>query len=207
MERGRAEAPPVSVHCTRVDAPPPFPEPLHWVTVAPLVLATGAHTRVGWVPPPVPEPMHSLTVTPAVAVPAGMVFTTETLQVTLLPPPKTTPLHWFTVVTSWLDVVTVVVQPKGGRTPAAARHAVAVIVELSAPAAVTLLAIVMVQLTCEPAPVGKAGGLHWAAAGATAAPTADELARPPRISMPNAVATATRASRTCRTNRIGERAP
>jgi hypothetical protein len=147
METGRAEAPPVSVQITRAEAPPPFPDPLHWVTVAPLVLAAGVHKRVGWVPPPVPEPMHSLTVTPAVAVPAGIVFATETLHVTLLPPPKATPLHWFTVVTSWLDVVAVVVQPKGGSTPAAARHAVAVMVELSAPAAVTVLAIAMVQLT------------------------------------------------------------
>jgi hypothetical protein len=58
MERGRAVAPPLSVHFTRVDPPPPLPDPLHWVTVAPEVLDTGAQTRIGWVPPPVPEPMH-----------------------------------------------------------------------------------------------------------------------------------------------------
>jgi hypothetical protein len=44
---GSAVAAPVTSHCTRVLAPPPFPEPLHWVTVAPVVLATGAHTTVG----------------------------------------------------------------------------------------------------------------------------------------------------------------
>jgi hypothetical protein len=43
------------------------------------------------------------------------------------------PLHWSTEVTSWLDVADVVVQPKGGSTPAAARQAVAVTVELVAP--------------------------------------------------------------------------
>jgi hypothetical protein len=75
------------------------------------------------------------------------VFTTETLQVTLLPPPSTTPLHWSTVVTSWFDVVTTVVHPKGGSTPAAARHEVAVIVELGAPAELTELAMVILQLS------------------------------------------------------------
>jgi hypothetical protein len=55
---GSAVAPPVTLHFTRVDAPPPVAEPLHWVTVAPVVLATGAHNSVGCVPPPVPEPTH-----------------------------------------------------------------------------------------------------------------------------------------------------
>jgi hypothetical protein len=58
MVTGSADAPPVTLHCTRVLAPPPFPEPLHWVTVAFVVLATGAQTTVGCVPPPVPEPTH-----------------------------------------------------------------------------------------------------------------------------------------------------
>jgi hypothetical protein len=58
MVIGKAVAPPVSVHWTRIDAPPPVADPLHWVTVAPVVLATGVQTVVGWVPPPVPEPMH-----------------------------------------------------------------------------------------------------------------------------------------------------
>jgi hypothetical protein len=58
MVIGKAVAPPVAVHFTRIVPPPLFPDPLHWVTVALVVLATGAHTVVGWVPPPVPEPMH-----------------------------------------------------------------------------------------------------------------------------------------------------
>ncbi|MDA8398836.1 MAG: hypothetical protein M0008_02085 [Actinomycetota bacterium] len=42
-------------------------------------------------------------------------------------------------MTRWLDVVVVVVQPAGGRTPAAAKQAVAVTVEDVAPLAVTVL--------------------------------------------------------------------
>jgi hypothetical protein len=72
-------------------------------------------------------------------------------------------------VTSWLDVVTVVVQPEGGSTPAAAKHAVTVTVELVTPWAVTVFSIVTVQVTSNPAPVGKAGGSHWVTAGAVAA--------------------------------------
>jgi hypothetical protein len=65
--------------------------------------------------------------------------------------------------------VTVVVQPEGGVTPAAARHAVPVTVEEVAPAALTVSSMVMVQVTWKPAPVGKAGGSHCVAAGAVAA--------------------------------------
>jgi hypothetical protein len=62
-----------------------------------------------------------------------------------------------------------VLHPKGGRTPATAKHAFAVIVEDVPPVAVTVFAIVMVQSTWKPAPVGNAGGSHCVAAGATAA--------------------------------------
>jgi hypothetical protein len=85
-------------------------------------------------------------VTPTVFVPVGIVLTTDTLHMTLLPPPSTTPLHWLTEVTSSLDVVTTVVQPKGARTPAAARHPVAVIVDRSPPVEVTVLAMAMVHV-------------------------------------------------------------
>jgi hypothetical protein len=169
MLTGSAVAAPETVHFTRIDPPPPVPDPLHWVTVALVVLATGSHTTVGWVPPPVPEPLHSLTVTPDVGVPLDMSLVNVTLQVTLLPPPVTMPLHWLIEETSWFDVVTVVVHPAGGSTPAAAKQAVAVIVELVAPAKVTVLVIAILQDASSPAPVGKAGGLHWAAAGAEAA--------------------------------------
>jgi hypothetical protein len=170
-------------------APPPFPEPLHCVTTAFVVLATGVQRRVGWVPPPVPEPMHWLTVTPGVAAPVGTVSITETSHVRLLPPPTTIPLHWFTDDTSWFDVVTVVVQPEGGVTPAAAKHAVAVTVEEVAPADDTLSSMVMVQVTWKPAPVGKAGGSHCAAAGAVAAAEAAWVPKnPPSTKDPKAVA-------------------
>jgi hypothetical protein len=57
-------------------------------------------------------------------------------------------------------VVTVVVQPEGGVTPAAARHSVAVTVDETAPAELTVSLMAMVQVTWKPAPVGKAGGSH-----------------------------------------------
>ncbi len=66
-------------------------------------------------------------------------------------------------------MVTVVVQPAGGSTPAAAKHAVTVTVELVTPWAVVVFSIVTVQVTWNPAPVGKAGGSHWVTAGAVAA--------------------------------------
>jgi len=203
MVTGSAVASPDTVHLTRVSAPPPFPEPLHWVTVALVVLPIGAHTTVGWVPPPVPDPMHWLTVTPDVGVLAEMLLITVTLHVTLLPPPKATPLHWFTEVTSWLDVVTVVVQPEGGSTPASARHAVAVTVELVTPEEVEVLLIVMLQVTSNPAPVGMSGGLHWAAAGAVAAAdAAGNPPTPPRISAVTAIPTTNIATTRRRTDPV-----
>jgi hypothetical protein len=93
MLTGSAVAAPVTLHLTRIDPPPPVPDPLHWVTVAFVVLATGAHTVVGSVPPPVPEPLHWLTVAPEVGVPLGTSLVNVTLHVTLLPPPSTMPLH------------------------------------------------------------------------------------------------------------------
>src|ERR1019366_4794610 len=92
-----------------------------------------------------------------------------TVQITLLPPPPTMPLHWLTDVTSPLEFETVVVQPKGASTPAAARHSVAVTTELVAPAAVTVLTTVTVQVTWNPAPVGRVSALTWATAGAVVA--------------------------------------
>ena len=78
---------------------------------------------------------------------------TSTLQVTLLPPAKM-PLHWLTEVTSSPDVVTVVVQPAGGSTPAFAKHAVVVTVELVVPSGLIVFSILTEQLASIPAPVG-----------------------------------------------------
>lgn len=73
-------------------------------------------------------------------------------------------------------MLVVVVQPKGGPTPAAARQAVAVTVDWGTPTMLMLLAMVTVQVTSRPAPagavVGKSGGLHWAATGAEGATAA-----------------------------------
>ncbi len=93
---------------TRCVPPPPLPDSLHWVTVAPVVLAgNGSHSTVGAVPPPSPDALHWLTVAPVgVPVPV-MLFTTSTVQVTVPPPPLPEPLHWFTEVTSSVELVVV----------------------------------------------------------------------------------------------------
>jgi hypothetical protein len=100
MVTGSAVDVPVTEQSTRDGAPPPVPEPLHCVTVALVVLDTGLQRTVEPPPPPVPDPMHSFTVAPGVGVPMGTLFVKVTLQVTLLPPPLTTPLHWSIEVTS-----------------------------------------------------------------------------------------------------------
>jgi hypothetical protein len=101
-----------------------------------------------------------------------------------------------TEVTSWFDVSTVVVQPWGGSTPAAAKHAVAVTVEELTLAAVTVFVMVTVQDTWNPAPVGKAGGLHWFTAGAVAAAEADcTPAKLTKNNVANAVVTPTTKTR------------
>ena len=61
-----------------------------------------------------------------------------TLQYTLLPAPFTMPLHWFTDVTSCVELVVVTTGPKfsgqaGKTTPAAPRHALVVTIESVAP--------------------------------------------------------------------------
>src|SRR5580704_7029418 len=78
---------------------------------------------------------------------AGTLLETTTLQVTLLPPPPTMPRHWSIVVVSSPEDVVSVLQPEGGNTPDAARHAVAVTTELSAPTAEMVFTTVRVQVT------------------------------------------------------------
>jgi hypothetical protein len=73
-------------------APPPFPEPLHWVIVAPDVELSGLHTRPP-PPPPVAEPTHWLTVAGLVVASPVMLFVTDTVQVTVEPPPLPDPSH------------------------------------------------------------------------------------------------------------------
>jgi hypothetical protein len=91
--------------------------------------------------------MHWSMVTPAAGAPAETLLVTVTLQTMSLPPPLATPLHWLTEVTSWLELLTTVVHPAGGSTPAAARHVVAVIVELVAPGVALVFTIAIVQET------------------------------------------------------------
>jgi hypothetical protein len=139
---------------------------LHWVTVALVVLLVGLQTWVLPPPPPPPaDPTHWSTVTAGACVPTGTLLVTLTVQYVLLPPPYTMPLHWFTDVTSWLKVVVLVTGPtlrgqEGNATPAAAKHAVAVTVELVAPLELTVLTTVRMQFTWSASPEGNSGGLH-----------------------------------------------
>jgi hypothetical protein len=96
--------------------------------------------------------MHWSTVTAGVDVPTGTLLVTVTLQYTLLPPPVTMPSHWFTDVTSWVDVVVLTIGPEfsgqeGNGTPAAARHALAVTVELVAPVELVVFTTETEQVT------------------------------------------------------------
>src|ERR1700684_1560447 len=100
MVTGSAVVAPVTEQSTLDGAPPPFPAPLHCMTVALVVLPTGEQTTVDPPPPPLPDPMHWSTVAFAAVVPTGMSLVKVTLHVTLLPPPSTMSLHWSTEVTS-----------------------------------------------------------------------------------------------------------
>ncbi len=104
--------------------------------------------------------------TPEGVVVVGKLLVTETLQVTSLPPPLTMPLHWSTEVTSRVDEVVLTTGPElsgqlGKATPAAAKHALVVTVELVAPVEDVLLTTVTLHVTSNPAVLpGKSGGLH-----------------------------------------------
>ena len=101
-----------TVQCTV--PPPPVAEPLHWVTVAPVVVAgKGAQFTVP--PPPVAEPTHWLTVAAvigcAAVVPELMLFVYVTVQVMRCPVSLFEPLHWFTLVTIAVELLTKVPFP------------------------------------------------------------------------------------------------
>lgn len=89
---------PLAVHFSWTSVPPPA-EPLHWVIVAPVVVAgKGSQPTVM-----LPEPTHWLTV--AAVAPVFMPtksLVTLTLQRTVAPPPFSPLLHWVTLVTSRL---------------------------------------------------------------------------------------------------------
>ena len=88
---------PVAVHSSLTSVPP-FAEPLHWVIVAPLVVA-GNGSQLLAMPPP--DPTHWFTVAAVAPVlsPTNL-FVTLTLQRSVPPPPLIEPLHWLTDVTS-----------------------------------------------------------------------------------------------------------
>ena len=124
--------------------------------------------------------------TPDSGVPAGTWLVIVTLQYTLLPAPFTMPLHWFTDVTSCVEMVVLddrtQVQRAGGEdnpgSPQAcagghgrARRAGRARVVLHRDSARDL----------EPGRGGEvSGGLHWVTAGAPEAAEAGSAARPPK---------------------------
>src|SRR5664279_1901000 len=96
--------------------PPPFAEPLHWVTVAPVVDA-GCGLQITAPPPPFPEPTHWLTVAAVTGcAPATlplMLFVMVTLQVIGWAASLSEPLHCCTSVTRLVEWVTNVPLPCG----------------------------------------------------------------------------------------------
>ena len=92
----------------------------------------------------------------------------------------------------------------GNTTPAAASHALVVTVELVTPVEEVLFTTVTVQVTWNPAVIGKSGGLHCVIEGAVVvAPEAAGAEAMPRKATPaNAVTAATAARRQCRTVRV-----
>jgi hypothetical protein len=95
--------------------PPPVAEPLHWVIVAPVVVAGKGVQGSGFpgsggpngLPGGPPEPTHWLTVA-AVAAPGpftAMLLVIDTLHVNVPPPPRPELLHCVTEVTRSLEVV------------------------------------------------------------------------------------------------------
>lgn len=156
----------VTVHRTRRVPPPPLPELLHWVTVAPVVLPMGEHTLVGCVPPPVPAELHWLTVAGDVVASPVMLLTMLTLHLTVPPPPLPEPLHWVTDVVSCVDGVVVVVQVGGAL--AAPWHSLTVTFELVVPVARSRLFVtVTVHATASPPTLSVP--LHWLMAAPPAA--------------------------------------
>jgi hypothetical protein len=154
----------VTVHRTRSEAPPPLPEPLHWVTVALVVLLRGLHNVVGSAPPPVPESMHWLTVAVAVVPAPVMVLTTSTEHRTVLPPPLPDPLHCVTEEASTSRGLLV----QSGAAFGAPWQAVIVLVELLVCVTrLSRLLITTVQSISRPPPLYTP--LHWL----TEAPAAD----------------------------------
>ncbi len=87
---------------------------MHWVTVAPVVVA-GKGAQLTVPPPPVADPTHWLTVAAvigcAAVVPELMLLVIVTVQVIRCPVSLFDPLHWFTLVTIAVELLTNVPLP------------------------------------------------------------------------------------------------
>ena len=169
-----------TVHCTRIVAPPPLPELLHCVMVAPDVLSTGLQATVGAVPPPAPEPLHWLTVAGAIVGEPVMLLVICTRQVTVPPPPLPEPLHCVTEFTRSADVVVDSVHVGGAL--AAPWHSRTVTVELDTPVAVSrLLDTVTTHSTAWPPALSVP--LHWLIATGAALAEGNSAACQPKTAI------------------------
>jgi hypothetical protein len=143
-------------------APPPFAEPLHWVTVA-VVVAAGKGLQFTVPPPPAPEPTHWLTVAAVTGRACGvlllMLFVMVTSQVIGCAASLSEPLHWLTDVTRSVELLVNV--PFGDEHGPRVQVRVTVVVEL-----VLVPRIVFTTVTEQVSPVDapSAAGpcpLHW----------------------------------------------
>ena len=141
-----------TVQCTV--APPPFADPLHWVTVA-LVVVAGKGAQFTVPPPPWPEPTHWLEVAAATGFAPGvsalMLFVIVTRQVIGCAASLSEPLHWSMLVTKLVELLVNVPFP-GGHGPSE-HWRVSVVLELVVPPLI-VLTTVTVQVIAVVAPVG-----------------------------------------------------
>lgn len=147
-----------TVQVTRPAAPPPLPEPLHCVTSAPVVLETGLQA----VPPAAPsvaEPTHWFTVAGVVVLSPTMLLVMSTLQMTLLPPPFATPLHWSTAVMMIPSRCDTVVVQRGAAPAAPAHTRVVTVDDPVCVATFNSFTTVTSHSTWSPPPLGVS--LHW----------------------------------------------
>ena len=99
----------VTEHFTRIVPPPPLPESSHWVMVALVVTPIGSQERGRLGAAALSRPVALVDGGRCGSAAPVMLLTMYTLHSTVPPPPLPDPLHWSTDVTSWSDVVSVVV--------------------------------------------------------------------------------------------------
>ena len=179
----------------RMVPPPPFADPLHWVTVAPVVVAgNGSQSTVP--PPPPPEPTHWLTVADvtgaAPGVSALMLFVIRTVQVVGCAASLPDALHCRTSVTMSDEVV--VVDPLPGGHGSLAHNRLTVTVELVTPPLIVLTTVTEQTMLVVAPPGPGPMPLHWSMAMLAALAGGGEMAIP---AMENAAVSSSIAMAMC----------